>query len=166
MIPLRRKYVARSSLLTGVQIDEMETYEHTRLNPLFISFSVTPDRFVIRADVATIPAKGRLSTTSHAMYGARPDGSGQAPERALGRVARMSGAAHEAVKSRTGAVAGTGEARAFDQMFTLNHMCAVMSSQMSSLNRRMCKGSKKEAKLQDELDLFVWWNNMGIMGLR
>jgi|GEM_PF-5637393 len=168
LIRLRRKYVAKSGLLTEVQIDEMETYEHTRLKPLSISLSVTPERFIIRADVATIPAKGRLAATSRAKYGARADGSGQALERVLGTVARMSGrrlrivtdkktsygpairrrlpgATHEAVKSRAG---------------------AVVRSQMSRLNRRTWKGSKKAAALQDELDLFVWWHNMGIMGLR
>ena len=188
---LRRKYVSKSGLLTEVQIDEMETYEHTRLKPLSISLSVTPERFIIRAEVATIPAKGRLAATSRAKYGARADGSGQALERVLGTVARMSGhrlrvvtdkktsygpairrripgATHEAVKSRAGAVAGTGEAKekAFDRMFALNHTCAVVRSQMSRLNRRTWKGSKKAAALQDELDLFVWWHNMGIMGLR
>ena len=58
---------------------------------------------------------------------------------------RIPGATHEAVKSRAG---------------------AVVRSQMSRLNRRTWKGSKKAAALQDELDLFVWWHNMGIMGLR
>ena len=65
-------------------------------------------------------------------------------------------------------MAGTGEAKekAFDRMFALNHTCAMVRSQMSRLNRRTWKGSKKAAALQDELDLFVWWHNMGIMGLR
>ncbi len=188
---LRRKYIAKSGLITEVQIDEMESYEHSRLKPLSISISVTPERFILRADVAPIPAKGRLAVTSRAKYGARPDGSGQALDRVLRAVARMSGrnlrvvtdkktsygpairrrlpgATHEAVKSRAEAVVGNGEMKekGFDRMFALNQTCAMVRSQMSRMNRRTWKGSKKASALQDELDLYVWWHNMGIMGLR
>jgi hypothetical protein len=34
------------------------------------------------------------------------------------------------------------------------------------MNRRTWKGTKKWQRLQDDLDLYVWWHNLEIMGLR
>jgi hypothetical protein len=83
MEKLRAAYVRRHGPLAEVQMDEMETYEHTRLKPLSISLAVTPGRFIFAVAVAPIPAKGPLATVSRAKYGQRRDGSREAFERVM-----------------------------------------------------------------------------------
>lgn len=186
---LRTAYVRRHGPLTEVQLDEMETYEHTRLKPLSVSISVTPRRFIVAVAVAPIPAKGPLAAMSRAKYGNRPDGSREAFERVARTAARMArrdvtlvtdrkrlyavalrrvmpGARHTAVKSRSSAVAGTADMkdRGFDRMFALNQTCAMVRSQLSRLNRRTWKGTKVAARAMDDLCVYAWWHNMRIMG--
>ena len=188
---LRRCYLRQHGALAEVQMDEMESFEHTRLKPLSISISVTPRRFILRTAVAQIPAKGPRAAVSRFKYGPRPDHSRVAFERVARTAARMTipgvkvitdrksaygpivrktipGARHVAVKSRGGVVAGVGEMkeRGFDPMFALNQTCAKVRSQLSRMNRRTWKGTKKWQRLQDDLDLYVWWHNLEIMGLR
>jgi transposase-like protein len=58
-----------------LQIDEMESIEHTKLKPLTIALAVSDDYKILGLKVGKIPAKGHLSEISIKKYGKRENQS-------------------------------------------------------------------------------------------
>ncbi len=56
---------------THIQIDEMESIEHTKLKPLTIPLCVCDDFRILGLEVGKIPAKGHLAELSRKKYGPR-----------------------------------------------------------------------------------------------
>ena len=62
----------KKSKVTAMQFDDLITIEHTKLKPLSITIAVDKDRrFVLAAEVSTIPAFGLLADKSRKKYGYR-----------------------------------------------------------------------------------------------
>jgi len=59
--------------VSSIQFDELETIHHTKCKPLSIALVVSAEHELISAQVAEMPAKGRLSEISRKKYGPRKD---------------------------------------------------------------------------------------------
>jgi transposase-like protein len=165
--------------------DEMETFEHTRLKPLSVSFAVRAKTGeIIEAQVATMNCKGPLAEISRRKYGWRRDTRPIARKdvlQALGACSRarltivtdkhpdypkairksIPGAEHMAVK-RTAPVPPSKSANRKnenDPMFTLNYTAAKIRHDLSRMARKVWVTTKKKQRLQAHLDLYIAWNN-------
>ena len=57
-----------------VQIDEMETHEHSKCKPVSIALAIVPgSRLILGANSSEMPAKGPLAKISRKKYGPRRD---------------------------------------------------------------------------------------------
>ena len=168
-----------------VNIDEMETLEHTKMKPLAIAVAVEEgSRFVLGAEVSSMPAKGRLAALSRRKYGRRRDDRATGLGRILANVrvamprleviksdecpryprlfaAAFPRAVRETYKGRRAAVVGQGEMKkgGFDPLFALNHTCAMFRDNLKTLSRRTWCTPKRPDRLQALLDLYVHFHN-------
>ena len=71
----RQKHrLAKLSNLDFIQIDEMETFEHSKCKPVSIAIAVVPGtRIILGALASEMPAKGTLAKISRQKYGLRRD---------------------------------------------------------------------------------------------
>jgi transposase-like protein len=180
-----QRFLQKQKNIAYVQMDEMETYEHTICKPLSIALAVNArTREIIAARVAVMPAKGKLAKISRDIYGLRVDQRKANFQEALRIVksvcssnpniltdmkpayrpwikAIMPKAKHEVTKGRRGCVAGYGEMKqgGFDPLFSLNHTAAMIRDNLARMLRRTWCGSKRLAALQDALDLYTYMHN-------
>ena len=169
--------------------DEMETFEHTKCKPLSIVVAVQEQsRLILAAEVATMPAKGRLAAISRKKYGKRADQRPAAIDSALRRVKDLMpdialvksdqnphypkhvrrvfrGVPHEASKGRRACTVGQGELKAggFDPLFSLNHTCAMYRDNVKRLSRRTWCTTKRPDRLQHFVDLYALAHNARIL---
>jgi hypothetical protein len=70
-------------------------------------------------------------------------------------------ATHRTVKGRRGCVAGQGELKkiGFDPLFSLNHTAACFRANINRMFRKTWSISKREDRLGDHLELYVWFHN-------
>ncbi len=68
-------HLSQNFYINELQIDEMESIEHTKLKPLTIALAVSDEYEILGVRVGTIPAKGFLSEISRKKYGPRNDES-------------------------------------------------------------------------------------------
>lgn len=62
------------NLVAHIQLDEMETFEASRLKPLSITIAIDADTgFIFALDVATMNCHGKLALKSREKYGLRKD---------------------------------------------------------------------------------------------
>lgn len=167
-----------------VVFDEMETFEASKCKPLSIALALQEkSRVIIDANVAIMPAKGLLVKKAR-RYGHRPDQRRAAVLSVLKTVADvmpkvalvksdecprypwavrkcLAGTVHKTFKGRRPKAAGFGELKrgGFDPLFSLNHTCAMARYRMAPLQRRTWCTTKKAARLQDRLDIFIWYHN-------
>lgn len=175
----------------NVIFDEMETSEHTKCKPISILVVVEEDtRMILNAEVASMPAKGKLAVVSRKKYGPRKDER----DRTLGKVleslkekfqnlktiksdkcprypshvVRVFGDTlkHIKFKGRRGCVVGQGELKrgGFDPLFDLNHTCAMFRDRVKRLSRRTWCTTKKKEYLQYIIHLYAWWHNQLLRG--
>ena len=171
---------AASGLLTDhVQFDEMRSFEHARAKQLTIGLAVRAKTGkIISAQVGRIPTSGRLATKGRTKYGWTRDETPTVLRRAFSDVAkcikvrgvvstdgwpkyqpvirtmlRPLRLSHNIVYSRVAANGG------FDQLFTLNHLCAKIRNDLSCMARKTWTTTKKMEKLQERLWLYTAWNN-------
>jgi transposase-like protein len=180
-----QRYLSRLSGLTHVQMDEMETFEHTKCKPLSIALAVNPlNRRILSARVAIMPAKGKLANISRKKYGKRKDERAETFREVLNEIKPccledltiktdmkpsyphwikgvLPKARHTTTKGRRGCVSGYGDMKigGFDPLFCLNHTAAMIRDNLARLLRRTWCASKKASALQDALDLYVWVHN-------
>jgi hypothetical protein len=170
---------------TVAVIDEMETIEHTKLKPLAVAVAVVEgSRYVIGAQVSSMPAKGRLAKKSRAKYGRRADHR----SRGLSEVLRackeampeittiksdecprypslfktiLPGVARVTSKGRRACVVGQGELKAggIDPLFSLNQTCAMFRDNLKTLTRRTWCTPKRPDRLQALIDIYVTFHN-------
>jgi hypothetical protein len=176
---------ARRGLVREVRFDDMESAIHTKLKPVSIPLVVEEKtREIIAIRVCKMPAKGLLAKKSLKKYGPRLDERPAARLAVLETLAAMSEpglriksdkcpqypilvrrvlpqAHHTVVKGRRGCVVGQGELKkiGFDPLFSLNHTAANMRANVNRLFRKTWCLSKREDRLQDHLDLYVWFHN-------
>ncbi len=168
-----------------LQIDDLETHEHTKCKPLSVSLVVqAKTRKILGFRVSRMPAKGRLSKIALEKYGPRPD------ERKAGWANLLSSvkayvspsatitsddnpnypkvvrrcfpdATHVTVKGGRGAITGQGELKKlkFDPIFSLNHTCAMLRANLNRLFRRTWCTTKTIQGLINHLTIYVAFHN-------
>jgi transposase-like protein len=172
-----------------IQIDEMESIEHTKLKPLTIPLCVSCDYEILGIEVARIPAKGHFASRSRKKYGPRPNERRGALEKLFknlkltlsndpievitdgasiyaGFVRRFfPRAKHTVVLSRSlkekkrELVFHNENKRIFDPMFALNQRCAKLRQDIRRLSRRSWCTTKKIEYLEANLKLYAEHNN-------
>src|SRR5690606_10179998 len=179
------RFLKRHTILRSIQLDEMESSEHSKLKPLSIALVVDPStREILSLKACVMPAKGKLAAKSRAKYGFRADQrsdclalelqrlkpilaedlqilSDQCPRypRAIRKI--FPNATHHTTKGRRGCVVGQGELKrgGFDPLFTLNHTAAMVRANMSRMFRRTWNTSKCLRGLQEHLNMYRHYHN-------
>jgi len=172
--------------LTAVelQFDEMETIHHTKCKPLSIALLVNESYQILEAQVAEMPAKGKLARFSVQKYGVRADERDakmrfafeavtarilEPPERILSDAKssyrKFAQSFFPEAKYEIHSRAKKERHRerlheklvkkAFDPLFQLNQRCAKLRSDIKRLTRRSWCTTKKPENLQAHLDLYV-----------
>ncbi|MCX6107926.1 MAG: hypothetical protein NTY08_19020 [Proteobacteria bacterium] len=182
--------IAKSAPIETVIFDEMETFEHSKCKPVAIAIAVNAaNRCVIAAEVAVMPAKGKLAPIARKRYGKRQDDRPETMRRVLSEVHRLCPAVtllksdkctrypgyvkkifgkqlkHETHKGRKGCVVGQGELKrgGRDPLFALNHTCAMFRDRIKRLSRRTWCTTKRVDRLGSLVHLYAWWHNQLIL---
>ena len=168
-----------------VQFDDLISSIHTKLKPISISVIVDPGSFkILGAQVAEIPAFGKIAELSRRKYGRRSNHHPQTLSKLLfnlkGSIApnalfktdehnrypeiigkHFPRAKHETYKSRPSSVAGMGELKmkGFDPLFAINHTLAGFRAGMNRFFRRTWCTSKSIQHTQDHIDIFIDYYN-------
>jgi hypothetical protein len=168
-----------------IQFDDMETFEHTKLKPISITVAVVKKkRFLLGAEVSSMPAKGLLAEKSRKKYGPREDNRKKAREVLFNKIKPITtgntvfesdenphyfkhykehfpNCEYHQYKGRRGCVVGQGELKATgrDPLFSLNHTCAMIRYAISRLVRRTWVTTKKLEALQNHLDIYISYHN-------
>jgi len=170
----------------NVQMDEMESFIHTKLKPVTIPIAVEKKtRKVLAVSIGDIGAKGKLKGLSLQKYGRRPSQrkfclsemmkqlkscvsedarfmSDQSPFYPMLIREYFPKATHKTCKGSRGAVVGLGELKkvAFDPIFTLNHTYAMFRDNLKTLNRRTWATAKRSDRLLLLLNIYGWFHNL------
>ncbi len=168
-----------------VQIDEMETHEHSKCKPLSIALAVIPGTCIILgANSSEMPAKGPLAKISREKYGPRRDDRRAAFQKTLNDMRTsvsqdvwffsdkkstyprwitdvFPSSQHFKAKGRRGCIAGYGEMKkiGFDPLFWINHGAATLRDGLARMLRKTWCNTKTRPALQEALDLFVDYHN-------
>ncbi len=169
----------------NIQIDDLITKENSKLKPLSVSIAVDENRRRILAlEVSQIPAFGLLAKLAVKKYGHRKDEHFEGLTRLFKTIAPVVSpevvvksdehqmypgfvsaylprSKHITFKSERACVAGQGELKKvkFDPLFTVNHTCAVLRANVNRLIRKTWCTTKDPKRLQDHLELFVYFYN-------
>ena len=175
-----------SPIVTEMQFDDLETFEHSKLKPLSVIMAVESEtRRILGFKVARMPAKGLLVQRSLKKYGKRKD------ERKIKRqelfkelqpfIDRLAviksdenphypscvrelfpHTVHKTYKGRRGCVVGQGELKAggFDPIFSLNHSFAMLRASINRLFRRTWNTSKKPERLSAHIAMYALYHNL------
>ena len=181
----------RCSLGTSLhlQIDELETIEHTKLKPLTIPICVDADYQILAVTVGRIRAKGHLSRISLKKYGPREDQREKALNELFEKLRSklrqdpitITTDAHplygsfvktyfpqsehivvnsgESVKKKRELVYTAERKKIFDPLFALNQRCAMLRADIRRLTRRSWCTTKKVENLRRHLELYQIYNN-------
>jgi hypothetical protein len=171
--------------LSHVQLDDLETAEHTKCKPLSVSLAVDPkSRKILAFQVSQMPAKGHLAQVAFRKYGPREDQrregwdalfctlksvvkpqaewlSDENPHYPRLLKAHHPECTHITTPGGRGSVTGQGELKklGFDPLFSLNHTCAMLRANLNRLFRRTWCVSKNPKGLTDHLWLYVTYHN-------
>ncbi len=175
----------KTSKVSEVQFDDLETFEHTKLKPLSVTLMVEKgSRQILAFEVARMPAKGLLAKKSLKKYGPRRDERPQSRDRLFRRIQSVvfenaliesdqnpsyfplvkvffPKARYQTCKGQRGAVTGQGELKkiGFDPLFSLNHTCAMFRANVNRLFRKTWCTTKKIQPLIDHLELYAFYHN-------
>lgn len=189
------KYKAQpeAAKIQHIQIDEMESIEHTKLKPLTIPLCVSGNFEILGLSVGKIPAKGYLAEISKIKYGSRENER----EKVLHELfislktelkitpltittdahplypklikEYFPQALHIAVNSRAQKekkrelIHNKLIKKVFDPMFALNQRCAKIRSDVRRMTRRSWCTTKKIENLKKHLSLYQIYNNQQIL---
>jgi transposase-like protein len=180
-----RRRLAGRRLAGTFQLDELETFEHSRrLQPVTVPVLIQRGSYlVVDLAVAPLACRGGLSPRARrrkaereALYGKRRSGSRAAVERCLGTLKACLGTGGVLESDRKASYAaslrrvlcdrathvpreGSGRRDYGHPLFPINHTLAQLRDGVSRLVRRSWGASKLRAKL--ELHLWIWacWRN-------
>jgi hypothetical protein len=158
-----------------VHFDEMQSFEHARPCALTIALAVRHKTgAILSAKVGAIPANGPLAAIGAAKYGWTANQSPAVCAAALAEVAiaaridvsvacdkattypNLIVAAMPLANVMAAAAAPSG---AYERMFKLNHACAMIRAKVAVMARRTWTTTKRMAKLQDKLDIYIAVHN-------
>jgi transposase-like protein len=171
---------------TVVQVDEMESFEHTKCKPLTMPIAVEQGtRKILSLRVGSIAAKGKIAEISRAKYGKRQCQRRACLEAVLNEIAScflatgiimsdesshyprpiakaFPNAIHKRCKGQRGCVTGQGELKrgGFDPLFTLNHSYAMFRDNLKTLSRRTWCTCKRPDRLQLLMYMYAWFHNL------
>jgi transposase-like protein len=181
---LDRQNRARTTKSRVIELDDLETFEHTKCKPISVTLAVeSRTRRILALDVSTMPAKGLL--VKKAMkYGEREDGRAAARTAVLTTLQDL---VHKDVViktdanphyppdikrhfpmarqvtylSRRSSLGGQGELKktVFDPLFSINHTCAMARYRVSRLIRRTWCTTKRIDRLWLHLMIFAQFHN-------
>ena len=173
-----------------IQIDELETIEHTKLKPLTIPLCVSHNYKILGFTVGKIKAKGHLAEIALKKYGPRED------QRLLALVELFESLKKEQkkdpltittdahplypslvrkyfpnsqhvvinsrdhLKKKRELIYTAERKKVFDPMFALNQRCAMLRSDIRRLTRRSWCTTKKIENLRHHLSLYQAYNNL------
>lgn len=175
-----------------LQFDEMRTFEHTKMKPIFMPIVVDEDtKCILGMGVARAPADGPLAERSRKKYGFRPNEKSKARQELLRRLQSVVGEngfvksdeevsypkevamvflkrEHIRFKGRKACVVGQGELKAggWDPLFALNHAAAMARDNLKRLSRRTWCTTKRLEVLRNLLDVYVWFHNGELLSRR
>lgn len=167
-----------------LQIDELETFHHTKCKPLSVVMIVNEKHQLLEAKVAEMPAKGKLAAFSRKKYGYRKDERKEKISEALRSVKEKLKHPPVLIESDASPAYPNQVARyfsgvkfiqynqskkekhrlnlhetlhkkKFDPLFAVNHKCALLRRRLSRLARRTWCTTKKPENLQLHLDIFM-----------
>ena len=167
-----------------LQIDELETFHHTKCKPLSVVMVVNENHQLLEAKVAEMPAKGKLAAFSRKKYGYRKDERKEKISEALRSVKEKLKQSPVLIESDANPAYPNQVARyfsgvkfiqynqskkekhrlslhetlhkkKFDPLFAVNHKCALLRRRLSRLARRTWCTTKKPENLQLHLDIFM-----------
>ena len=175
-----------------LQIDELETIEHTKLKPLTVPVCVNSDYQILDLSVGKIKAKGHLSDISVKKYGFREDERQKSLEELLNNLKKnlpqspltittdalpiyrvlikkyfpesehIVVASKELVKKKKELIYTAERKRVFDPLFAVNQRFAMLRSDIRRLTRRSWCTTKKIENLRKHLELYQIYNNQQI----
>ncbi|MCE3011142.1 MAG: hypothetical protein LW875_11085 [Proteobacteria bacterium] len=179
------QFLKQLSKTSELQLDEMESIEHTKLKPLTIPLLVDDQQRILGVACGCLPAKGYLAEISRKKYGIRSNQSealikellqalpanitplmiksdGKPSYRALIKQ-RFPGSIHQTCvrkdpKTREQLYLNL-EKKRFDPMFALNQRCAKLRADINRLIRRSWSTTKKIENLKKHLMIYVCYNN-------
>jgi hypothetical protein len=184
-------YLARLAAGKGLegkfQLDELETYEHSRrLQPVTVPVLIQrPSYFLVDLAAAPLPCRGRLcardrekKAARELLLGKRRSGSRRAVEgclRTLSKCAKprrplvlQTDCKHEYVRSIQRVLGSRAvhlrtsskDKRDYaNPLFPINHTLAMLRDGLSRLVRRTWAASKLRARLEQHLWIWVCWRN-------
>ena len=189
-----QEFVEKHAPIAAVQFDEMETFEHTKCKPVSIALAVEAgSRLILGAEVAVMPAKGRLAKISVKKYGKRPNERRAGLRRLFGGIAPLLAkevllesdlcplyntipdqivksapgisVEHCQHKGVRGCSTGQGELKKLgdDPLFSLNMTAAMFRANISRLFRRTWNTTKKIACLLDHIRIFAYFHNVVLL---
>ena len=157
----------------------METFEHTKLKPLSITFAVRAKTGeIIEARVGEMNCHGKTASLSRQKYGWRQDNRDAAREDVFTMVAKcqkpktnltiLSDAKPDYPKLAkkfapdaefVQAASRIAKAGGHDAMFSLNYTAAKIRNDLSRMTRKTWVTTKAQWALQAHLDLYIAYNN-------
>jgi transposase-like protein len=173
-------------LVEEVQMDELESFEHTKCKPLSIGILVEPkSRKILGLTVSSMPAKGLLVEKARKKYGPRKDERIQGLRHLLEDAqsclhprsleirsdshpfypgiirSLLPQANHIREIGRKSSLGGQGELKkiGFDPLFSLNHTAAMIRANVNRMFRKTWCTTKKLEALQDHLWLYTVFHN-------
>lgn len=183
--------LAQLSPMQIVQFDEMETFEHTKWQPLSMAVAVCENtRRIVGFQIARMPARGPYAKKAREKYGRRADERRSAREKLLSSIApkilsqgllksdknpaypplirlHLPGVEHQCFKGRRPCAVGFGELKrgGFDPLFSFNHTAAMIRAHMSRLLRKTWCTTKKIQSLEDHLYIYANFHNNELLKL-
>ncbi len=175
--------------LEHIQIDELESIEHTKLKPVTIPICVSSTYKIIGLSVGKIRAKGHLAELSFKKYGPRENEREQALVQLFERIKTamhtspktITTDAHplypklikryfpetehiqivsrDTIKKKRELVYTAERKKVFDPLFALNQRCAMLRSDIRRLTRRSWCTTKKIENLFQHLCHYQNYNN-------
>jgi transposase len=172
-----------------LQIDELETIEHTKLKPLTVPICVNDKYKILGLSVGKIKAKGILSEISLRKYGPREEQREKSLTELFEYLRKnikrdpltITTDAHpmypklirkyfpnskhiqvifrDQLKKKRELLYTAERKRLFDPMFALNQRCAMLRSDIRRLTRRSWCTTKKIENLRKHLELYMIYNN-------
>ena len=171
-----------------IMVDEMESFEHTKLKPVTIPIAVDKKhRKILALDVGRIAAKGHLAKISREKYGPRKCERSQVLSSFFKEIKIYFGNQGRIVsdesphyvgpisnllkgiryKGGRGAIVGQGELKkkAFDPLFQLNHTYAMIRDNIKRLSRRTWCTTKRIDRLKNMLYIYSNYHNQILDGI-
>jgi transposase-like protein len=173
-------------LVTCMEFDDLETYEHTKYKPLSVTLAVEHGtRRILGFEVSQMATKGLLAKKGRKKYGVRIDQtskgrrvlfseikplifpaalikSDQNPNYPQDVKLYFPYATHERHKGQRGSIVGQGELKRirFDPLFSLNHTCAMLRANISRLIRKTWCTTKLPQRLSDHIAIYALYHNL------